>query len=222
MRAVRHDMNEMKRTLCIQCASVLDSKYSACPFCGCTIDIDLYSRILDRMKFYLYYGYQYRKQYEEQYKEKGQIDVKYHLVELNEAFSWIGLALISGIIGGASWDFVKYVINKIASQLSNEKINNIVSNEKELELFSRYLLDHHHNLRGVREEIKEAILEEMIAHQAEYDPPKQIDFENAKQMKKLLMKYAKKAGEINRKNKISVKMINGLWSKIEITVNEDE
>jgi hypothetical protein len=195
--------------LCLHCATAIDGNDTECPNCGVTTNVKAYYRILEKINQYILFGYSYRKKYEEQYAENGK----------SEPFAWVGLAVISGLIGGASWDFVKYLSRKIASQFKDEDLSELVSDEEKLKQFSEYMLDYHQSFRGVTCDVRDAIFEEMRAHIAEdMDMPVTLDFDDKTAMLKLLRKYAKKAGEKHRNSKVSMSIVKGLWGKTKISI----
>lgn len=205
--------------LCLHCAIAIDGNCTECPNCGVLINLKAYYRILEKINQYILFGYSYRKKYEEQYAETGKIDTKYQLGILSEPFAWVGLAVISGVIGGASWDLVKYLSKKIASQVKDENLTKLVSNEEKLKRFSVYMLDYHQSFRGVTDDVQGAIFEEMRAHVAEHMGfPVEFDFDDKAALLNVLKKFAKKAGTKHRKSKLSMSIVKGLWGKTKISI----
>ena len=209
------------KILCLQCASILNDGVTACPNCGEEIDRKAYNRVLSKLNQYILFGYQYREKYENQLKTEGEIKTKYQLLPLSDIFAWVGLAVLGGVIGGASWDFVKYVSKKIASQTDDDSLKEIVYDDNNLKIFANYLLDYHRSFKNIDDKVQDAIFEEMRAHQAEDDPPINFSFEN----KKLLLKYmkanAKKASEKHRKSKISSGTLNVVWKNVVVEDDND-
>lgn len=211
--------------LCLKCATILEDDMAECHTCGEPIDHKAYERILEKANQYILFGYHYRKAYEDQYLRLGTIETKYHLGILGESFAWLGLSVLSGVIGGASWDFVKSLSKKIASQLKSKDISQIVSDDEQLRLFSEYMLDYHHSFKNIKDEIREALLEEMEAHAAEgLDLPSQIDFSDRAQLIRLKKQVVKRANTKRSKSKISVSIVKNLWgkTKLEIKLENEE
>jgi hypothetical protein len=209
--------------LCPHCATAIDSNDAACPNCGVENNSKNYYRILAKVNQYILFGYSYRKKYEKQYAENGKIKTKFHLGFLSEPFAWVGLAVLSGVVGGASWDFVKYLSKKIASQFADEDLSELVSDEIKLIQFSEFLLDYHQSFRGVKDDVRDAIFEEMRAHTAEdLMMPMELDFDDKAAMLRLLKKVSKKAGEKHRKSKLSMSIVKGLWGKAKISIDLEQ
>lgn len=216
-------MDNNNSILCFYCATIIDNSCSECPTCGEFIDKKSYERILNKLNQYILFGYSYRTKYEQQYAKAGKIESKYQLGFLGDAFAWAALAVLGGVIGGASWGFVKHLVQKIAAQAKDENLVKLVSNEESLKLFSDYMLDYHRSFKGVKKEIQDVIYEEMRAHIAEeIKPPENIDFDDKVQILKFLKRCAKKAGEKHRKSKISVSIVKGLWGKIKVSIEIDK
>lgn len=219
--AGKYTMND-SNILCLQCGSLIENNISVCPFCSSEIDTKFYFRLVKKVQDYLLFGYEYRRLYEIQYSEKKKIEKKYHLDPPSGAFVWVGLAVLSGVIGNASWDFVKKVINKIRTQVDDSELPFECDDDKELKQLYQFLLDYHRSFAGVEQDVKGAIFEEMRAHQAEKDPPKSLNLEDKEELMKVLMKYAKRSGEAHRKSKISAKVSKGLWKRIEFTMEIED
>ena len=216
-------MDNNNSILCFHCATIIDNSCSECPNCGKFVDKKSYERILNKLNQYILFGYTYRTKYEQQYAKSGKIETKYQFGFLSDVFAWVGLAVLGGVIGGASWDFVKQLVWKIAVQTKDENIKKLASNEESLKLFSDYMLDYHRSFKGVTEEVQDAIYEEMRAHIAEeIKPPENIDFDDKTQILKFLKRCAKKAGEKHRKSKISVSIVKGLWGKTKVSIEIDK
>lgn len=205
--------------LCFRCATIIDINDYECPNCGGSIDIKIYNKIITKINQYILFGYSYRKAYEKQYVENGRIDRKFCLIELSDAYAWVGLAVLGGIIGGASWDFVKLLTKKIAGQTNNDKLQQLVSDETSLKLFSGYLLDYHRSFASVKGEVRDAIYEEMRTHTAtEQKSVINIDFDDKEKVMDFLIDCSKKAGEKHRKSKISASVVKNLWDKTNISI----
>jgi hypothetical protein len=205
--------------LCLHCATIIEDNSVECPACGESVNLRVYNRILEKIDQYILFGYHYRQKYEEQYAEAGKIETKYAIELSNELFSWIGLAVLSGIIGGASWDFVKFISKKIASQVKDDDLSELVSSDESLKQFSDYLLDYHNSFRGITGEIQDAIFEEMRAHAAEdMDAHLDFDLENKDELMNYLKKNSKKAGEKFRSSKVSVSIVKSLWGKTKVSI----
>lgn len=106
----------------------------SCKICGRLIDREAYLRLIAIAHDAVRYGYQYRKKYEEdeaRQTSRKRTRTAYYLVQLGPHFDWIGLAIISGVLGNAAWDVVKLVIKK-AIDYAKEDYENLIEYEKRL------------------------------------------------------------------------------------------
>ena len=148
---VRYTMkNNKKRILCLGCASFVNKvsgNIAYCHKCGKSIKLTDYKQLFQKVSDSVRYGYIYRKSYEEQLNKYGDIRIVYCLNGHPEALNWIALAIFSGIIGGASWDTVKFVINKIKKQLASKELQeiNFLTNNSSRDEFSLYLKEYNDN-----------------------------------------------------------------------------
>ncbi len=164
------NQNSLSHALCFKCASIYNlssaDEYS-CPFCHYSIDEALYRRVLNYAKTAVYYGYDYRKAYEQQMHTDGKIAKKYALLDPVTIACFIGVAALSGIIGGASYDLVKRVIGKIMRS-SKEVSDNIgqdkirVSNETDIKVFIQYVQEFHEGKSSAVDKIKREIEKERV------------------------------------------------------------
>ena len=122
----QNDSNKMM--LCLSCAAVFKktTNTSSCPDCGREVDFDKFNKMLRSAKSAVYFGYMYPKAYEKQRREKGKVTTKYRLIDPDLLLQFIGIAAISGIIGGASYDIVKKIARKIISNYE------VVNSKKEV------------------------------------------------------------------------------------------
>jgi len=116
---------------------------------------------------YVHFGWLYRCNYEEQHQADNDIRVRFSLEHLPQAASWICLAIMSGIIGGASWDAVKVIISKIRVQNDDPEVSKIVDDEAILLRFRDYMLSYHRSFSDVNPKVRNAIIEEIMAHSSE-------------------------------------------------------
>ena len=164
------NQNTISHALCFKCASIYTISSAdeyTCPICHYFIDEALYRRILNSAQIAVYYGYDYRKAYEQQLHTDGKIAKKHALFDPLTVACFIGVAALSGIIGGASYDLVKRVIDKIMKS-SKEVIDNIgqynitVSNETDIKVFIQYIQEFHEGKSSAVDEIKREIEKERI------------------------------------------------------------
>jgi hypothetical protein len=198
--------------LCMNCAKLnsrAEALSSICVECNATLD----QRIHDDMFRYAFYaaryGYQYRNYYER--SNNGHPTGKPMLGSLDPIFTFIGIAAISGIIGGAAHDLVKHAITRIlAQQRDGQNSENIIEwTESDIERYIEDISDYHKDLRGIQETIRNDLVEEMLGDAAAENP--RISRQLTKIMarstitkrdkKKAAKLYMRLASEISRKTK---------------------
>jgi len=204
------------KIICFHCATLINAKEKVCSNCDTIVDKNRYERVNNKIHQYIQFGYTYRRRYEKQLKETGKIEEKYRLEFIGDVYAWIGLACLSGVIGSASWEFVKKIVGKIISQVDEPELEIFISDEKSLQRFSNYLLDYHRSFKGVNDDIQDVIFEEMEAHAAEgLSAYKTYDFDDKNQLLEYFKKVSNIARKKHKKSKISVKFAKELWKEIE-------
>jgi hypothetical protein len=115
--------NREQVILCLGCAELLPSAGlgEPCPRCGFQTSSVQYRRLLGYAEHLVRYGYQYRSLYENEMRA-GHEERRYYLAPLHEAFSFIGLAILSGVIGNTAQDIIKAVIRRIRRQLTDNSL----------------------------------------------------------------------------------------------------
>lgn len=164
------DQNSLSLALCFKCASIYNlsrvDEYT-CPFCHHSVDETVYTRILNYAKTVVYYGYDYRKEYEKQVYTNGKITKKHALFDPATIACFLGIAALSGVIGGSSYDLVKKVINKIMNNskkidhnIGQDKI--LITNETDIKIFLQYIQEFHAGKLSAVDEVKSEIAKETI------------------------------------------------------------
>ncbi|MDE6259542.1 MAG: hypothetical protein K2M42_01565 [Oscillospiraceae bacterium] len=158
--------------ICFACATIYEgsgSQFLVCPNCGHKVSIEQYESILQDARDAMYFGWIYRLQYEHDLAEKGAINTHYYLAECEEIFNFIALAAVSGIVGNLAYDVIKKVIGSIAdfvkqrgSQEENRKIFALIHDEEKMDKFLQYIDEYYTCFDDINEEVRNAILEEMI------------------------------------------------------------
>ena len=166
------DMKYISYALCFNCASVykLSNKNKLkCPYCKHCIDIELYKKILSFAKTAVHFGYVYRKKYEEQIQTADEIKTVYCLPDPSAVACFIGVAALSGIIGGAAYDTVKKVISKIME--SSKKINQDkgkskikIQNDDDIRIIFQYTQEFYTDTISAVDEVKYHIEKERFIH----------------------------------------------------------
>jgi hypothetical protein len=212
-------------SICLQCAELHDGR-SACPYCGSEVELEealaRYGRDIAR------YGYQYREAYERH--ENVKESQRNCLTDLPELYSWLALAALGGIVGNLSTDAVKALFRKIiessekyrANGPSYEKLAKIT--DEDLERFYEYAREYHTGMKGISRELRNAIIEEMLADAVSEDEyiskelAKLIFRENIKpkHKKKAAMLYRAALQKKMAHSQVAKKsVIEGLWRNIQ-------
>ncbi|MFM7855617.1 MAG: hypothetical protein ACKO96_27745 [Flammeovirgaceae bacterium] len=117
-------------------------------------------------------------------------------------------AIIAGAAGNFVYDIIKSVAIKIANSLnkktsldySEKELLRIISNEKRLQKFIKYILDYTNGMSGAKQQIKEAIQEEITADvygKLHKQFMKAVKSSDKKQMKRFLENVKKRVAAKN-------------------------
>lgn len=216
--------------MCLSCATLLDPTEIAdehCSVCGEAIDVEELVKLYEYAAETHYYGHQYRVVYEEQFKKTDQ-GPRFSLQFAGEAFAWIMLAMLSGVVGNAASDLLKVVISRVRADvaegricdrdytylltLSDEELGNILYSAKQ------YVT----GMDGLTREVREAIAEEIAADAVSHEP------KIAEEMLKLMSKKTVKPKDRQRfaqlmrhaivrqqrRSKPNLKKLRDTWTKV--------
>lgn len=166
-----------KNALCLNCGEILprSNEEITCPQCGTSVNASDFDDIFRYAAEAYYYGYQYRVYYERAYQSSSP-PVKPCLAFAGEAFVWVMSAMLSGIIGGVTYDVVKKVVIDIREQSlkrrsedsSYDALLNVTDDE--LEVIFQYARDYYQGLKATQKEVRAAIIEEIMADEISHDP----------------------------------------------------
>jgi hypothetical protein len=116
-----------------------------------------------------YCGYLYRKLYEEELEENGEIPAC-DIAPVTDALTWMALAALSGILGGASWELAGAAVRRILKQSDREKSDLLqvkaLQDEEKLKKFLLYIQDFVEGLQAADPRIRSAVLTEMVINEA--------------------------------------------------------
>ena len=159
-----------EKAICLYCATVFRSDYKSdlvCPNCGRTIPRQKYTRLVSSAAAATRFGHQYRERYRVD-ANTGKSEQRHYLVPLDVVFAWIALAVISGVLGNASWEAIQKVLKKIlvsnarVTGESHVEIIGLIENTQRLEQFATDVLAFHQGVRIDSESIEAAIEEEHV------------------------------------------------------------
>lgn len=167
MRSNKRSPSRTLATICLSCANLLKESYElapVCPECGVRLDPDRYRRLISYSERLVRFGYQYRKKFEG-LGDEDRATKRYYLVPLNEAYTWVGLVMLSGIIGGVSHDVVKNVIAKIRDQVKTRgrtSAGQPSQLELELDQLEMYVIELATDPKKIPRDVLGPVLEEMM------------------------------------------------------------
>ncbi len=161
--------------MCFSCANIYrikKGKKAVCPDCGFVVKRSTYERLLKYASEAVQFGYDYRRCYERDYRKDRKLETRHFLLIPAVVWNFIALAALTGIIGGASYAFVKKVIRKIGEKMPNvaggcdKKLYNLLNDDKKLENFIQYIEDFHSGFPRLNQKIKGVIIQEILTNKA--------------------------------------------------------
>ena len=164
------NQDNLSQVLCFGCASIYNLSNNdifTCPFCNYSIDEKIYRKIIKAAKTAVYYGYDYRRVYEKQINGQGKITQRFAISDPVAIFCFMGVAALSGVIGGAAYDLVKKVIVQIIEKskdvpddIGQAKIAQF--SKDNIEIFIQYIREYHQNKLVTADEVNLEIEKERI------------------------------------------------------------
>ncbi|MCB8747157.1 hypothetical protein LHU53_09585 [Rhodoferax sp. U2-2l] len=219
-----------EQLLCLTCGTFLKraDAASVCIECGAPLDHEALLRLYEYAAEVYYYGHQYRVYYEIAYA-RDKNPAKPSLGFPGEAFAWVMLAVLSGVLGNAGYDAIKTVIAKIRTDVSSGRVRHKdysalleLSDEQLGELIdaARTYCD---GMEGLTKEVRAAIVEEIVADTVSHDPAISLEMMKLMQRKEIKPKHRKRFAELLRGAIVRSKKrttpspgaLNGLWSRLE-------
>jgi len=174
--------------ICVGCAGIYFTEEidnSICPECGLAQPDFVRKNLLPYAAHVLRYGYQYRNFYEDVDRSAGYI--KPSLAPLPDILAWIALAAIGGVIGNATYDAIKEFIKGLQYKVSlrSEEIDGadkfVEMDDESIRRLVDYSADFMADLKGIQTEIRNDIVEEILADAVSED------LETGREILKLLM-----------------------------------
>ena len=161
-------MKAYDTALCTACGNIFKKNDTmTCPACHYHLDADSYSRMERCAYNVMHFGHSYREIYEIQYSKENPEEIRYSLFEPSSIALFVGIAALTGIIGNATYDVVKTVISKVIKHYKISATEEDISkyeNDKNIQLIIRNIIEFLKGLEGVKEEVRSAIIEEIICH----------------------------------------------------------
>ena len=136
--------------ICTHCLSLNVRKvdrYIKCQVCSNAQSIIKYNRDLKNAEEIVRFGYQYRKRYEYDLKHNPNSKKAYYLIELNEVFSFLGLAVISGIVGNYSYAKLKLILNRLINEpliieIKDKEFQRFLKSDNQQRKFLKYIKEY--------------------------------------------------------------------------------
>lgn len=220
---------EPTHALCLLCGEVIDfpmDQEARCSECGAEIDRKELLRLYEYAAEVYYYGVQYRRYYEDAYAESDK-PPKPSLLFDGEAFAWIMLAALSGVVGNAAYDLVKSIISRVREdaaagkfpardlspmlELSDDELGELMDSARE----------YRNGMDGLTREVRAAIAEEIVADSVSHNPAIANELMKLMGQKKVTQKQRKRFAELLRKTLVAhqqkshlpVSSFSSLWSR---------
>lgn len=195
--------------LCFECATVFHAQGERhrCPECGHSLSDDQYRDLFQFSEKALRYGCQYADYYSRQLEEYREITAKACLAELDEIYKFVALAIVGGIIGGASWEGTKFAIKKIVASYGEKRTDSTGPNIRkeptfdleELDNLRDSVLGYMDGLSHVRDEVRPLLIEEMYADSVLKYRAELRDIARLQSKTKKKGKHAKRASKLHKR-----------------------
>lgn len=218
------------RVLCLSCGSI--EQFAAgdnivCGNCGESTNRELMLRLYEYAAEVYYYGHQYRDYYEQAYS-RSKNPPKPSLAFAGEAFAWVMLAVLSGVLGNAAYDAIKVVIAKIRDDVAAGKLpardytRFLELSDEQLGELIGAARDYCDGMEGLTREVRAAIAEEIVADTVAHEPLLAAEMIKLMQRKEVKPKHRKRFAELLRgalaksreRTQPAPTTFNGLWSRL--------
>lgn len=156
--------------VCTSCATLNEGGLEgahACTKCGAHLDSPSSSALYRYAEATIYYGYQYRSLFE---RQKGEPNPpKFSLSFIGEAFTFVALAAISGVIGNLAYDIIKSAMVRIRDQAREVEVEGrgyealAALTDDDLDLIYEYSKSYVQAFEDLERTIREDIQEEIMA-----------------------------------------------------------
>lgn len=220
---------EPTRALCLSCGEVIDFPKEldkCCIECGAELDPKAILHFYEYAAEVYYYGVQYRRYYEDGYAKSDKLP-KPSLAFDGEAFAWVMLAALSGVVGNATYDLIKSIINRIrenviAGNLPARDYSSMLElSDNELGELIGFAREYRNGIDGLTKEVRSAIAEEIMADSIAHSPAIANELMKLMRSKKVTQKDRKRFAEVFRKalaahqqrTHLSESSFSSLWSR---------
>jgi|GEM_PF-5287083 len=161
--------------ICPYCASfdLNNSRGFKCNNCGSNLNTRHLKLVHNYSEYVYLYGHRYREDYQNQVDKNGEITV-FHFLEPDSVYKFIGLAILSGVLGNLAWVLVIGAVQKIISEFNikfgqNHKISELELHNiyKSFEIFIKHS-------DKIDKKVMDGIMEEILAHESDNKLVKKI------------------------------------------------
>jgi hypothetical protein len=207
----------MNDSICPHCAQILAAPANdICPECSAPIS-DVQQRLLvEFAREVVHFGHEYRELYEREDSDR----YRFYLPQAPDWLAFISLAVLSGILGNASYDIVKRAVRRIVAQVNrdHEKAINVVDDAFLRKLDTQFR-EYMSGLEKVSPNVRAAILDEIMVdlmkeYWDEYTPAdgqRDAMSDDPEQHTKNVQRWMDVR---NRKKKPLPETFNTLWSRV--------
>jgi len=223
--------DEPTQFLCLACGSLNPRTTEAkatCSDCQTLLEPDELLGLYEYAAEVYYYGRQYRVYYEHAY-QTSRAPAKPSLGFAGEALGWVMLAVLSGVLGNASYDAIKAVVAKLRDGVATGRLpardpsGLLELTDSELGELIDAARVYCGGMDGLTREVRSAIVEEVMADTVAHDPAVAEEMMKLMQRKVIKPKHRKKFAELLRGAVVRSRQrtqprpgaLSGLWSRLE-------
>ncbi len=219
--------------LCLHCGAVA-AALEICPDCSKPFDPERFILIRRTAEHAVRYGYHYRKLYETE-----GLDRRYNL-EISELWTFVGIAVSSGILGNAAYDLVKTVASRIidtSGQYFNRPEHDVVSrtliDQDRFNEFYTYVEQFLAGNPDLPTSLRDALIEEIVADEVAQATTDAIrsrhvgdQLLSGREEARLIEEIARRSLEAQRavQRRLTVRLQDAtfidLWSDVKKTTND--
>lgn len=166
-----NDPDSLHLVLCFACGNIspdLHHEAIVCPDCGEEVKRSTYRHVLGSAMSFITYGVIYRRKFERQLKEEGSISTHYAISEPEAVLCFLGVAAVSGVVGGIAYDVVKTAARRIFENAKNfgraaEPEIHEIDPHGDIDEFIRYAEHYFRDQNRIDCQVLAAIREEKVA-----------------------------------------------------------
>lgn len=220
---------EPTRTLCLSCGEAIDfpqEQITSCSECGAELDRKAILRLYEYAAEAYYYGVQYRRYYEDAYAKTDK-PLKPSLLFDGEAFAWVMLAALSGVVGNAAYDLVKSIANQVLEDVAAGRLpardysRMLELSDDELGELIGAAREYRNGMDGLTQQVRAAIAEEIVADSVAHNPAIANELIKLMQHTKVTQKHRRQFAKLLRKSLVAhqqrshlpASSFSGLWSR---------